>query len=142
MTFPYFNVILSLITIFLVFLYLYSTFSLKNPPPGLFRWWWVVIILGLTVRLWNVIIKTLHTWDEKFHALVAKNLMDNPFQPILIKENLLHLNHEIWSFSHIWFSKPPLAHWPMAASMSIFGVNEIALRLPSLLFSIGSIWLC
>lgn len=31
----------------------------------------------------------LHTWDEQFHALVARNMMDNPFVPTLRKGQLL-----------------------------------------------------
>ncbi len=33
-----------------------------------------------------------------------------------------------------WFEKPPLLYWLMALSMRLFGENEFALRLPSVLF--------
>ena len=37
--------------------------------------------------------------------------------------------------------KPPLTYWLTAASYQIFGVNELAVRLPSALFAIGAAWL-
>jgi hypothetical protein len=30
----------------------------------------------------------LHNWDERFHALVARNLMHDPFKPMLIANPL------------------------------------------------------
>lgn len=38
-----------------------------------------------------------------------------------------------------FWGKPPLAFWLSALSMGLFGVNEFAVRLPSLILSIGSI---
>ena len=35
--------------------------------------------------------------------------------------------------------KPPLSYWTTAASFQAFGVNEFALRLPSLLFGLATI---
>ena len=37
--------------------------------------------------------------------------------------------------------QPPVALWLMAGSMRVFGVNEIAMRLPSLLLSTGAVLL-
>lgn len=50
-------------------------------------------------------------------------------------------NVEDWSSCETWLAKPPLALWFMALSMKIFGVNEIALRLPSLIFSTLTIYI-
>ena len=41
---------------------------------------------------------------------------------------------------HTHFAKPPMAYWAIAASVSVFGENEFALRLPnglSLLATVG-----
>jgi len=79
----------------------------------------------------------LHDWDEKFHALVAKNMIENPFKPILIAEHVWGDKMVHWCCSHIWLHKQPLFLWQMALSIKLFGFNEIALRLPSAL--IGTI---
>jgi 4-amino-4-deoxy-L-arabinose transferase-like glycosyltransferase len=91
----------------------------------------------------------LHEWDERYHALVAKNMIDYPFKPMLRVNPLMPYEIEGWCCNHIWVHKQPLFLWQMALSMKIFGVNEIALRLPSaimgtiavyLTFDIAKIW--
>src|SRR5580692_1013327 len=37
------------------------------------------------------------------------------------------------------FEKPPLVYWAEAAAMSVFGVNEFAVRLPAALFSAAQV---
>lgn len=89
----------------------------------------------------------LHLWDERYHALVAKNLINHPLIPTLYDNPLLPYDFRNWSANHFWLHKQPLSLWAMAGSMWLFGINEIALRLPSiilvstaiyLVFSIGS----
>ena len=75
----------------------------------------------------------LHDWDERFHALVARNMMEHPFTPMLIKQPFAPYDPNLWCCNHIWIHKQPLFLWQMAFSMNIFGVNELALRLPSIL---------
>src|SRR3954464_6835379 len=70
----------------------------------------------------------LNPWDERFHALVARNMMDHPFSPMLVKDNLLWYDHTNWCGNHIWLHKQPLFLWQMALSMKIFGVSEFAIR--------------
>jgi 4-amino-4-deoxy-L-arabinose transferase len=77
----------------------------------------------------------LGRWDERFHALVARNLLDHPLVPILIERPLYDATASDWFNSHVWLHKPPLATWLMAGSMALFGENEFALRLPSVLLS-------
>jgi len=74
----------------------------------------------------------LHPWDEQFHALVAKNLMNDPFNPVLFKNNFLTTSTH-WTDSHTWLHKQPLFLWQMALSLKVFGVNEIALRIPNII---------
>ncbi len=73
----------------------------------------------------------LHNWDERFHALVSKHMTETPFRPVLFKHPALPYDHTLWCCNHVWVHKQPLFLWQMALSMKIFGVNEIAMRLPS-----------
>lgn len=77
----------------------------------------------------------LHDWDERFHALVAKNMITSPFVPMLRTDPIVSYDYTAWCCNHIWLHKQPLFLWQMALSMKFFGVNELALRLPSVLMS-------
>ncbi|MCF8461257.1 MAG: glycosyltransferase family 39 protein [Flavobacteriales bacterium] len=91
---------------------------------------------GLAIRIFMVEISDhLHWWDEQFHALVAKNMIDNPFKPMLFAHPTLDYERFSWVSGHIWLHKQPLFLWQMALSMKLFGVNTTALRLPSLVMS-------
>ncbi len=83
----------------------------------------------------------LHEWDERFHALVAKNMMSDPLKPMLFKNHIMAYDFRDWSYNHVWLNKQPLFLWQMALSMKIFGLNVIALRLPSLIMSTVFVWL-
>ncbi len=96
---------------------------------------WLLIFCGFILRLFIASDLHLHEWDERYHALVAKNLMHHPFKPLLYKTALLPFNYTNWTANHIWLHKQPLPLWTMAYSMWLFGANEIALRLPSILLS-------
>jgi 4-amino-4-deoxy-L-arabinose transferase-like glycosyltransferase len=78
----------------------------------------------------------LHDWDERLHALVAKNMMSDPLVPVLHLEHPLYYDYRSWSDNHIWLHKQPWFLWQMALSMKIFGISEWALRLPSVLMSV------
>ncbi len=78
----------------------------------------------------------LHEWDERYHALVAKNMMDNPFKPMLYENPVMPYDYTMWTGNHVWLHKQPLPLWIISISFKIFGVNEIALRLPSIIASI------
>ncbi len=75
----------------------------------------------------------LNIWDEQFHALVSKNLLSNPFKPSLFKTPLIPFDPHNWIGNHIWLHKQPLFLWQMAISLKLFGINEFAVRLPSVL---------
>ncbi len=75
----------------------------------------------------------LNNWDERFHALVAKNMMDHPFKPMLHNDPAIPYHYTDWTNNYIWLHKQPVFLWQMAMSMKLFGVNEIAMRLPSVL---------
>ncbi len=73
----------------------------------------------------------LNLWDERFHALVAKNLMNHPLMPTLYDNPVVNMAYDRWDRYHIWLHKEPLFLWQIALSYKLFGVNEFALRLPS-----------
>jgi len=98
----------------------------------------IVLLLlgGFSVRLFTALLNShLNLWDEQFHALVAKNMMDAPFFPTLYKNPVLPFDQTSWVGGHIWLHKQPLFLWQMALSMKIFGVNTLAMRLPSMIMS-------
>ena len=101
----------------------------------------LLIISGLVLRLFMASVDPfLHDWDERFHALVAKNIMNYPFQPMLRVNPIMPFKIEDWCCNHIWVHKQPLFLWQMALSMKIFGINEIAIRIPSALMGSISIF--
>lgn len=92
----------------------------------------LLLIAAFCLRLLMIHIDPfIHEWDERFHALVAKNMMDAPLTPMLFKKHIMAYSLEDWGYNHIWVHKQPLFLWQMAASMKIFGVHPWALRLPS-----------
>lgn len=101
----------------------------------------LLLITAFIVRLFIASIDPfLQDWDERFHALVAKNMMSNPFKPMMRLDPILPYKIEDWCCNHIWVHKQPLFLWQMALSMKIFGTNEIALRLPSVVMGTISIY--
>lgn len=72
----------------------------------------------------------LNLWDERFHALVAKNLMNHPLMPTLYDDPVVDMAYDRWDRYHIWLHKQPLFLWQIALSFKIFGISEFTLRLP------------
>jgi len=100
-----------------------------------------LIISAAIIRVYMGSHQFLMPWDERFHALVAKNMMDHPFKPMLYKEALLPYDYTDWSLNHIWLHKPPMGLWLITISYFIFGINEWALRFPSLIMSLLTVFL-
>jgi 4-amino-4-deoxy-L-arabinose transferase len=101
----------------------------------------LILFAGLLLRLFVSADFYLHEWDERYHALVAKNMMEHPFKPLLYVEPLLPYDFKDWTSNHVWVHKQPFPLWAMAGSMHLFGVNEIALRIPSILLSTAAVYL-
>jgi hypothetical protein len=76
-----------------------------------------------------------YTWDEQFHALVAKNAVSDPFNPKLFRlhPDAINITTDQWVLSETWLHKQPLFTWLMALSMKLFGASVYAVRLPSVL---------
>lgn len=128
------NIIFGLITIVIccVFYFIsWKSFKKENYTSAIL----FIILSGFLFFFFSASDLYLHAWDERYHALVAKNLISHPFIPTLYDNPLLPYDYREWIENHIWVHKQPLPLWLMAGSMKLFGVNEIALRLPSVLMS-------
>jgi len=101
----------------------------------------IIIFAGLTLRIFCALDPMLHPWDERFHALVAKNMMADPFTPKLYPAHIFDFDFKNWTANNIWLHKQPFPLWTMALSMKIFGISEFTLRIPSILLSTLSIYL-
>ncbi len=121
----------------LVSLSIYLHFVKKKSASALL----LLMLSGLVLRLLMAAIDPyLHDWDERFHALVAKNMIRHPFLPMMRTVPVFPYRMEDWCCNHIWLHKQPLFLWQMALSMKIFGVNEVTMRLPSVLMGTLSIY--
>lgn len=98
-----------------------------------------IALAALCIRAYAAADLALHPWDERYHALVAKNLMANPLVPTLIADPVLDYDYRNWASNHVWLHKPPLALWMQAGSMRLFGVGELQMRVPSLMSSVASV---
>lgn len=101
----------------------------------------IIVLLALGLRILAAKDPYLHDWDERYHALVAKNLIHHPLQPTLHEHPVLAYNNDNWVGSNIWLAKPSFPLWLMAGSIATFGNNLIAVRLPSILLGIMAVWL-
>jgi len=101
----------------------------------------ILLLLGfVSLKLFYILLDPfVHTWDEQVHAVVAKSLMTNPLKPTLMPD-IFPYNIGNWTANHIWLHKQPMFLWLIAVSYKIFGVNVFALRLPSLIFSIFTLF--
>lgn len=99
------------------------------------------MVCGLVLRIYASSDFFLHTWDERYHALVAKNLINHPLTPTLYDNPILPYDYKNWTGNHIWVHKQPLPLWTMSVSLWLFGINEIALRIPSIILTTIGIWL-
>lgn len=75
----------------------------------------------------------LNLWDERFHALASKNLMNHPLMPTLYDDPVVDMAYDRWDRYHIWLHKQPLFLWQIALSFKFFGVSEFSLRLPNII---------
>lgn len=100
------------------------------------RWGlFAVLLVSFLFRFWLSTDTYLHEFDERYHALVAKHLIDNPLKPTLYATPVEPYDHRDWINNHIWLSKPPIPLWLMAGSLKAFGINELAVRIPALVLA-------
>ncbi len=102
----------------------------------------ILIIGGLILRvLFSLTDNFFNLWDEQYHGLVAKHLMENPLKPILYKNPALPYYYPDWGTNHIWLHKQPLFLWQISLSFKIFGISPFTLRIPSIILSSVLIYL-
>ena len=114
----------------------------KKTRAGQFQWALILLLfIGLILRVFVSSDSHLHEWDERYHALISKHLREHPLKPTLIENPVLAYDHRNWVGNHVWLAKPPLPLLTIALSTGIFGDNEYAVRLPSMIFGLLSIYL-
>lgn len=99
------------------------------------------MLCGLALRIYISSDCFLHDWDEKYHALVAKNLMVNPIKPTLYINPVLPYEYTNWTSNHIWLHKQPMPLWLISLSLKTFGISGFAVRVPSIILSTLCIWM-
>ena len=105
-----------------------------------------LILIGILITSGTLVLRNLgHSgityWDEGFHAVVARNLTKHPLKFTLYDEPWLPYNYKSWGDNHIWLHKPPVSMWTICLSHFIFGINTFALRLPSAISLLITVWL-
>jgi len=89
-------------------------------------WWFVPFVLLLFFGLLGT--RSLNEPDEGRYAEIAREMV----------ETGNWLVPRIWYVPHL--DKPPFTYWAVAASLSVFGVNEWAVRLPLALAGLSAAW--
>lgn len=110
------------------------------------RWLEAAAIAAITLAAFLLLLRGLgHDYltyyDEAFHAIVARNLLDHPLQPTLDDPAWLPYDYRNWRENHVWLHKGILPLWQIAASYAVLGVNGLGLRLPSALLAAGAVYL-
>jgi 4-amino-4-deoxy-L-arabinose transferase len=95
----------------------------------------VILIASFALKLHHLGHLALRPLDESFHAIVAANLLEHPFTPTLIDRPYLPYDYRDWQNNHVWLHKPIVPLWQIALSYLIFGIDTLALRLPSAILS-------
>ncbi|CDZ78866.1 Undecaprenyl phosphate-alpha-4-amino-4-deoxy-L-arabinose arabinosyl transferase [Legionella massiliensis] len=89
-----------------------------------------VLTFLLLCRLLAMYFVPLMDSTEARYAEIAREMLQT--------QNWITLLH---NYGSPFLAKPPLSTWLSATSLSLFGINELAVRLPSLLLSIAILWL-
>ena len=99
------------------------TFALQRylRPVSLCLWLAIVFFL-----FFNVSNGSIRYWDEGLSALRALNMYENGF------------SFTVQTYTTPDFNKPPLYYWLAAAFYHLLGPGLLAVRLPSVLFALGS----
>ena len=99
----------------------------------------MLVFCGFLLRIFTGFDLYIHPWDEMLHALVAKNLLKHPLLPTLYENPLLPFDFRNWLGNHVWVHKQPLPLWSIASSLYVFGIREIAIRIPSIIMTTGGV---
>ncbi len=128
--------------LFIIVFILFSVFILKKiifeKNKNLL---FVLLIFAGFLRIYTSIYFDLHNWDEQYHALISKHIFNTIFIPKLYPDYLIEFDHRDWTHNEVWLSKPFLPFLIIGGSIKAFGLNLISVRLPSVLFGIGAVWI-
>ena len=81
----------------------------------------VLILLSCYLFLFNLGGSSLNPWDEGIYTLISNQVIEKGGLSLYLNDTL-------------WYEKPPLGFWIQALSIKLFGLNEIAVRIPSSLY--------
>ncbi|GAB5419363.1 MAG: hypothetical protein Crog4KO_27920 [Crocinitomicaceae bacterium] len=101
----------------------------------------MLVVLCFLLGVYMISTPHLQPWDERYHALVAKNMMDHPLLPTLYENPILSYDYKAWAGNHIWVHKQPVTLWGIALSMKMFGTNLFAVRFPSLIMTAAGVYI-
>ena len=122
--------IILLISLVFLFISIIHFEFYKNKKTSL-----ILLLVGtIGIKLFITLLSPyLYAWDEVFHGLVAKNMIDNPFYPTLYQKTIY--THSIdWWDTTLWIHKQPWFLWQMALSIKAIGATAFAVRLPILIY--------
>lgn len=128
-SFTYYQIILLFLSS-LILVFSILTFHNEKKNLSLFLLFLGSVGLGLFISLLDPF---LVLWDEQYHALVAKNLLNHPLKPVLFEDPRPGVDFRSWTSNQVWLHKQPLFLWQIALSLKIFGINELAVRIPDIL---------
>lgn len=95
------------------------------------EYWLVLVLMVFCFTLFGYQIGAPSLFEEDEATIAAVSLeMVQTGDPVT-----MHYNYKPW------FHKPPLYIWLAALCLKFFGFTEFAVRLPSLLFGLGTVWL-
>jgi 4-amino-4-deoxy-L-arabinose transferase len=90
----------------------------------------IIVVLGLFLLKNASQPDFLNEWDERFHAIVAKNLTEDFSVPRLYRDAAVEsYPYNLWFTSEVWLHKPPLFSYQSALVMKVFGTNLLGYRL-------------
>lgn len=90
----------------------------------------VVLLFLLVARLAAMALIPLNDTTEARYAEIARKMLETGDWVT-----------QLHAYGVPFWGKPPLSAWLSAGAMGLFGVNELAIRLPSLLLALGMLWL-
>lgn len=89
----------------------------------------VIMVLLTILYFYNFHVNDIWTPNESFYAESVREMFESG--------NFLDIQYNY----EARYNKPPLTYWAIAASATVFGLNEFSIRLPIVLMALGSIWL-
>jgi 4-amino-4-deoxy-L-arabinose transferase-like glycosyltransferase len=91
----------------------------------------LIILLSIPILFLKLGSFSLRLWDESIYATNSIEMMERG------EWIVPYFNGEM----DYWNTKPPMINWLQILSMKIFGINELAIRLPSALAALATILL-